>query len=97
MKHHVAGKVGCFFPVLDFLRGNPIRGWKDDRPEVGRGPVKLKRDMEIFQSGVFDADNLATDFSGASGITQNKRLSDMQVGFDLEQATVSIDDLGLRL
>jgi hypothetical protein len=78
------------------LRGNAPIGWReDDGPEIGNGTVKLEGNVVKLNAGFFDADDAATDFHATFGVAEQERLPDVEMGFQLEEATMSINDLGV--
>lgn len=75
----------------------PIGGREDDGPEIGGGAIKFEGDVVKLHARLFDADDAAAHFHAVFGIAEEERLADMKMSFELEEATVGIDDLGETL
>lgn len=94
------GKRWCLEVIERALvqSGNaPIGGGEDDGPEIGSGAIKFESDVVKLHARLFNADDAAADFHAVFGIAEKERLADMQMGLELEEATVGIDDLGETL
>ena len=73
--------------------GCPVGRRKNDRPEIGRGPVEFKSDVVELQALLVDADDAATHLHLVLGIVEQEGLSNVEMGAHQKETAVGIDDL----